>query len=138
MLSVRDYRFPFSDGSLDVIFFSSVLTHIRPDDADHYLSEVGRCLRPKGRCVATCFLLNAASINAISQGNSALAFRHRIDEHCMTTSSEDPEDAIALEEEYLRSACTNHGLNILSIRYGNWIPRAQSYGFQDMVIAQKP
>lgn len=136
-LAVRDYEFPFADGSLDVIFFSSVLTHILADDADHYLSEVGRCLRPKGRCIATCFLLNEESINAIGQGNAALAFRHRVDEHGMTTSNDDPEDAIALEEGYLRSACAKHGLRILDIRYGNWIPRAVPYGFQDMVIAEK-
>lgn len=136
-LTANQYQFPFSDNSFDVIFFSSVFTHMRTSDVKHYLSETARCLKPKARCVITCFLLNKDSREAINQNNASLNFAYKVDEHCLTTTNTDPEDAIALDERYLLAAYEDVGLHVLSIRYGNWIPRSTSYGFQDMVIAEK-
>jgi SAM-dependent methyltransferase len=45
----RDYRFPYEDGSFDFIFLASVFTHLLPDDAEHYVEEIGRVMRPAER-----------------------------------------------------------------------------------------
>lgn len=136
-ISVREYEFPFQDNTFDVVFLSSVFTHMRPDDVRHYLSEIARCLKPGKRCMATCFLLNGESRNAIREKKTALAFRYEVDEYCMTTTEEDPEDAIALDETYILEAYAEVGLEVLDIRCGKWVPRDKSYGFQDMIIARK-
>src|SRR5215207_3304195 len=52
------YRFPFEDGTFDLILLKSVFTHMRSPDVSNYLSEVARLLTSNGRCLATFFLLN--------------------------------------------------------------------------------
>lgn len=136
-VAVRDYKLPFDGETFDVVFLSSVFTHMWPGDVRHYLSEIARCLKPGRRCMATCFLLNEESRAAIRDNKAALAFRYEIDAECMTTTRDDPEDAIALDEQYLRAACAEAGLDVLDIRYGTWAPRVKAYGFQDMIIARR-
>lgn len=51
-------RFPIEDGSVDFVHMSSVFTHMWPKDVAAYLCEVGRMLKPGGRCSVTYFLLD--------------------------------------------------------------------------------
>lgn len=51
------YVFPFEDESFDLIFLTSVFTHLLPDDAFNYLREIRRLLKPDGRCFSTWLLL---------------------------------------------------------------------------------
>ena len=46
------YRFPFDESTFDVIFLGSVFTHLLPSDAENYVNEIARLLRPGGCCVA--------------------------------------------------------------------------------------
>lgn len=41
-------RFPFADGSFDVVYHSNVLEHIRREHAPGFLRECGRILKPRG------------------------------------------------------------------------------------------
>jgi len=52
-----EYEFPFEDGSFDVILLTSVFTHLVPEDAQNYLREISRLLKPDGVCFSTWFLL---------------------------------------------------------------------------------
>lgn len=52
-----EYRFPFKDGSFDMVFLTSIFTHLVPEDAQNYLSEISRLLKPDGVCFCTWFLL---------------------------------------------------------------------------------
>jgi SAM-dependent methyltransferase len=52
-----EYRFPFEDRSFDLIFLTSVFTHLVPEDAQNYLREISRLLKPDGVCFCTWFLL---------------------------------------------------------------------------------
>lgn len=52
-----EYRFPFEDESFDVIILYSVFTHLLPEDAENYLREVARLLKPGGYCYSTWFLM---------------------------------------------------------------------------------
>jgi len=47
-LYTHDFRFPCADASVDVAFACSVFTHILQPDAEHYLREIRRVLRPDG------------------------------------------------------------------------------------------
>jgi SAM-dependent methyltransferase len=44
-----DLRFPYPDGSFDVVLLASVFTHMLPQDVRHYLYEIVRVLKPGGR-----------------------------------------------------------------------------------------
>ena len=49
----REYVFPFGDGSFDVVFLTSVFTHMLPDDIAQYAKEIRRMLRPGGRLLCS-------------------------------------------------------------------------------------
>lgn len=71
-----DFRFPYPDASFDVVFLTSVFTHMFPPDVEHYLDEISRVLKPGGRCLCTYFLLNDESLAHIAEGKSAHNFQH--------------------------------------------------------------
>ncbi len=56
-VKASEYRFPFEDGSFDVIILYSVFTHLLPEDAGNYLREISRLLKPGGHCYSTWYLM---------------------------------------------------------------------------------
>ncbi|HWZ85647.1 MAG TPA: class I SAM-dependent methyltransferase [Thermoanaerobaculia bacterium] len=52
------YRFPIDDARADLVLAKSVFTHLLPEDAAHYLSEIRRSLRPGRTAVVTAFLFD--------------------------------------------------------------------------------
>ncbi len=137
-VKANNYKFPFEDDTFDVVFLTSVFTHMFPDDVTNYLSEIYRCLKPNGRCLITFFLLNNESKNSIRDGTTNFSFRYSVNDHCLTMTKDDPEDAIAYEEQYITNTYKEIGLKIIGdIQYGSWTPREVSYGLQDMIVAEK-
>jgi SAM-dependent methyltransferase len=131
-----DYPFPFPDDEFDVIFLASVFTHMRPADIAHYLKEISRCLKPGGRCLASFFLLGEDSRAAISCGESAVVFRFPVDEHSLSATEIDPENAIAIDEGFIRLAYEKNGLKIEGeVHRGTWATDLPALSLQDMVIA---
>ncbi|OBG33205.1 hypothetical protein A5672_24725 [Mycobacterium alsense] len=133
-----DFRFPYSDGSFDVVFLASVFTHMFPPDVEHYLDEIARVLKPGGRCLCTYFLLNAESLALMAAGKAHCNFQHERDGY-RTISARRQEDAIALYEDSVRGLYTKYGLNVQEpLRYGSWCGRKEYLSGQDVVIAVKP
>ena len=64
------YRFPYEDGSFDVVYAASVFTHLLPRDAANYLMESRRVLRNGGRCLFSFFVLDYYR----GPGTSSLSF----------------------------------------------------------------
>lgn len=56
-IRASEYRFPFEDESFDAIILYSVFTHLLPEDAENYLREVARLLKPGGYCYSTWYLM---------------------------------------------------------------------------------
>jgi SAM-dependent methyltransferase len=131
-----DYVFPFGNSGFDFIFLTSVFTHMYPDDIRHYLHEIARLLRPKGRMLATFFLLNPYQQELAHQKRCAVDFRYgrglyRIRDEAI------PESAIAVEEEEVRNMLDEAQLKLLEpIRFGNWSGRKDGLSFQDIVLAE--
>jgi len=136
-LAARDFRFPYADDTFDFAFLTSVFTHLMPDDAAHYLAELGRVLKPGGRCLATFFLLNDESTRLVDAGLGKFRLEplegvHRI------YSREIPEAAIAFEETFVEEACRIAGLSIdRPIRYGLWSGREPFFDYQDVAMLRK-
>lgn len=130
-----EYRFPWNDNSFDLVFLTSVFTHIVKNEVDHYLSEIARVLRPGGRCLVTYFLLNDQSRKSLREGTTI--FRFDPEATCMTpTSKKTPELALAYDEHYVIELHNKHRLPVKSpIFYGTWSHPPSPVSFQDIVIA---
>jgi len=127
--SAADYRFPFDDASFDFVIATSVLTHLLESEADHYLDEIKRVLRPEGRALVTFFLLNDESRRLIAEGKTSLGFLDPHD-HVSVVDVDVPEEAVAYDERWVRER-----LEPVQVRYGSWCGREEFTSFQDIVVA---
>lgn len=119
--SALRYRFPFADGSFDVVFLGSVFTHMLPDDVAHYLKEIGRVLVPGGWCVASFFLLNDTTRDGVERGRSFMSFGVRDESgRARLHDTSIVEAAVALEESFVRESCRESGLAMKDVRRGGW------------------
>ena len=124
-----EYRFPYEDSSFELVIATSVLTHLLESEAEHYLEEMTRVLKPDGRALITFFLLNEESRRLIRDGLSALAFLDP-DDHVSVLDADLPEEAVAYDEGWVRER-----VDAIDVRYGSWCGREDSTSFQDVVVA---
>jgi glycosyltransferase involved in cell wall biosynthesis/ubiquinone/menaquinone biosynthesis C-methylase UbiE len=136
-----EYKFPYSDQEFDLVFLSSVFTHMLPRDMENYFTEISRVLKPGGRCVITFFLLNPESLRCIGAGLNSIKVPLRYEceaEMCLIAKKESPETTVAHEERYVRSLYDRNGLSIVESTYGSWCGRRDIVGcIQDVIIAVK-
>jgi SAM-dependent methyltransferase len=131
-----DYRFPYEAEQFDFAILASVLTHLLEDEAEHYLAETARVLKPGGRALVTFFLLDEESRRMIAEGRSGLEFLEP-EGHVSVLSDDVPEEAVAYDEGWVYERVGTHGLRILEpIRNGTWCGR-EGVSFQDIVILEK-
>ena len=129
-----EYRFPYDDGSFDIVVVASVFTHMLSRDIDRYLMEVSRVLKRGGRCFVSFYLLNDEARKNIEAGNSVFDFSIAID-GCRVEKADNPESAVAYEEERVRQLCGRCELLIDAVFYGTWSSgRAQ---MQDIILASR-
>lgn len=128
-----DYRFPYNDGSFDLVLATSVFTHLLPPIADRYLSEAARVLAPGGRVFATWLLLSGERRAAppppfrrLGAGFGPVA----------VADPAVPEAAVAYDEEWLCERLAAVGLTLGAIHPGTWAGRAAA-SHQDIVIARR-
>ena len=135
--SAHTYSFPYIDASFDFVLLTSVFTHMLPDDVAHYLREIQRVLRPNGRCLMTCFILNDESRTLMTNPRSMFHFLST-DAGYATTTPERPEAAVAYDEHDLRVLIGSTGLIIQEpIFYGEWSGRVGAREGQDIIILRK-
>jgi len=131
-----EYRFPYEDDSFDFIFLTSVFTHMLRADMEHYVNEIVRVMKPDGRCLITCFLLNDESRALILDDKSTLTFDHIVAETAVHRTSV-PEAAVAFDEEQMLGILRERGLEIdPPIRLGSWCGRKTFLSYQDMILAR--
>jgi SAM-dependent methyltransferase len=127
--AATEYHFPYDNDRFDLVVATSVLTHLLESEADHYLSEIMRVVKPDGRAIVTFFLLNAESRAAIKEGRSALAFLDP-DDHVSVLDADLPEEAVAYDEDWVRGH-----LAVEHVGWGSWCGREEFTSFQDLVVA---
>ena len=132
--SASEYVFPVDDESIDLIFMTSVFTHMFADDLSNYLKEVSRTLKPGGTSLITWFLVNDRSRSAPAP---RLFFKYKVDDVSMTTLAENPEAAIAYDEAWVRKLHSDCGLRIDVIEYGHWSDPESRFDYQDLIVARK-
>lgn len=127
-----EYRFPYRDGSFDLIIATSVFTHLLADAADHYLAEVARVLAPGGRFFSTWFLLEP---NQPGDHPPMIDFQ-QTGGPTATIDVALPEAALAYDAAWLRRQFAQQGLRLREpIVWGTWSGRP-GRSSQDIAVAQ--
>ncbi len=132
---------PFPDASFDVVALWSVFTHMFPDDIKHYLTEIHRVLKPGGRVVASYFLFNDEILALMQASKTTINFAYDLT-NCRTTNPNMPEDALAMNEGWMKAVHEGLGFKSLSVQHGSWSGHTPKVGAdtinqQDIVIAGK-
>ncbi len=125
-----EYQFPWGDESFDFVLLTSVFTHMLPADMEHYLSEIARVLRPRGKCVVSYFL---------SDSKKGPPY-HSVSEVCEIADAEFPEHGVIYLERFVTELYEEHGLQIETLMPGSdrRKPDSNPNSRQDIVIAIKP
>ena len=148
-----EYDFPYGNERFDVAVAGSLFTHLRPFEAQRYLDETARVLRPGGRLVGTWFLIDDEVEEALAAGrirrptvlndsHPPLRLEHHLtDEQGNAFRSFDPvtpEFMIAVDLDAVREQHERAGLRVVEVRPGRWAAREteQLLG-QDVVIAER-
>lgn len=131
-----EFRFPYDDDSFDFLFLTSVFTHMFGPDLRHYLDEFRRVLRPGGRCLTTCFLLNDESRSLIRDKKSTFNLAHPVGDG-YTSNPKDPEDAIGFDEGDMLAWLEERGFVLEGKHYGSWCGRPNFLSFQDVLVYRK-
>jgi SAM-dependent methyltransferase len=135
-VSAAEFRFPYDDASFDLVVLASVFTHMLEPEVERYLSEVGRVLRPGGRCIVTYFLLNDDSRRRIAADESYFSFPAG-DGAARFENPDDPEAVVAYDESFVRDRHAATGLPIESVHGGYWCGRSDYLTWQDVVVASR-
>ena len=133
-----DFRFPYPDGSFDVVFLASVFTHMLPPDVEHYMYEIVRVLKPGGRSLITFFLLNEESSALIKEGKGNLNFEYEMQGYRTTNVK------LLKQRSPTRKSSSGICMGNAASSFGNRCATARGAAertvssFQDVVIAVKP
>jgi len=119
--SAVNYRFPCNPATFDLVFLTSVFTHITPAGLENYVAEIARVLRPGGKCFASFFLLTPESLAGMHTAEPGRTFPHEFAPGvCRVADLDWPEDAVAYEQEYVRERFARHGLRVATMQPGCW------------------
>ncbi|MEW5772290.1 MAG: class I SAM-dependent methyltransferase [Thermodesulfobacteriota bacterium] len=127
------FTFPYPDASFDLAVASSVFTHMFPADVEHYLDEVRRVLAPGGGLLATFFLLDQETREAMAAGRTNPAFPLRYGSFAIADPAS-PEDAVAYDAEFTAKLLAAKGAHILRTTRGTW-RGSPGETYQDAVLA---
>jgi SAM-dependent methyltransferase len=128
-------RFPYRDERFDLAFATSVFQHNRAAVARNYLSEIARVLRPGGRAVISCFLLDGEPAAYASRKHS-LSFLLPLGD-CWTATPRLPEAGIAFLERDFRRWSAESGLMVRAQFRGRWRGEGWAKLFQDLLVLRK-
>ena len=133
----EDFKFDLPDDSYDLIYLTSVFTHIRSKGVENYLKEIKRLLSPNGKCLASYFIIDEETKALMDEGKSRRVFLP-FDEHSYVITHQIPEAAIAYNKEYLLKVYLDLGFKIESVSLGMWRdfenPDLRKNFMQDQII----
>lgn len=129
--AATSYRFPVEDGAADLILAKSVFTHLFPDEAAHYLSEIRRSLRPGRTAVVTAFLFDP-SAPEIGGVRRAFSFEDRGGLVRWRVRAR-PSAAVAYARPFFETLLAGAGLRLAWLSPG-WFPGSDRLAGQDSLL----
>jgi ubiquinone/menaquinone biosynthesis C-methylase UbiE len=134
-----EFIFPYGDTEFDLVFLTSVFTHMVMEDVENYLDQIWRVLKPGGNCFATFFLMNQEARQFMKESRKEW-FKTSL-EHYYLFHPRVKEANVAFDEEYLAAdMIKSRGFHLKEIRYGFWSgrPRSRLENYQDIIVFEKP
>jgi len=114
-----NYRFPYADGSFDVVYAASLFTHLLPAAAANYLRETRRVLRQGGRALFSFLVLDDYRGPGTTIGEW-YRFDHELEDGVAVQRADLAERLIAFGRHRIEDMAQNAGLRILRILPGYW------------------
>lgn len=133
--AAAEFRFPFADGSFDFVFATSVFTHLVDEEMRRYITESARVLVPGGRLLATFFLLNQGSLEAMA-AREVYNFPHARGAMRLL-DARNPAAGVAIDEQAAIAMVRDAGFRVDRIAYGEWSGRRDFLTFQDVVVCTR-
>ena len=131
----EEFAFPWSDESFDLAIATSLFTHLMPEAAAHYLTEIARVLAPGGRVFMSFFLLDTRGREAAATGATYPTFGAPM-EHGLLHDPAVPESAVAYDPQWLGGRLTAAGLQVVGVHAGKW-KDPSGLDYQDVVVAAR-
>jgi SAM-dependent methyltransferase len=137
-----DYKLPCEDSSIDKIFLWSVFTHMFERDIEIYLKEFQRVLKPSGRVLITCFIVDPSILKEARKVDLtpwSLRFEYSHGDGCFINNLDYPTGAVAFTQDKLLNLVSKAQLTPeLPILTGQWWGKEDGLGFgQDVIICKK-
>lgn len=134
----KDYKFPFPDDTFDVIWSSSLFTHMLIGDVDNYLSEMARVAKPGGRIWNSYLILDEQSEpRVLGPRNDGRRMMYPVDGGRIGYKDR-PELVTGLYKDRVLDLHSKHGFEVTAVQLSNWSggrPNVKYIG-QDVVIAR--
>ena len=135
--SADSYQLPFDHNTYDIVYLTSVFSHMRPGEIRSYLDETARVMKPNGRCFATYYLINDFTETQLASNKATQNFRYDFGDF-LSTHKRTPEHAIGVYESMIRTFYEEVGLVIDEpILYGSWSVGEKRFSYQDVILATK-
>jgi SAM-dependent methyltransferase len=134
-ITPSEYDFEYPDASFDLVFATSVFTHMQEPDFYHFVNEALRVLRPNGRFYFTAFLWDDDAERATKSGEAAFSFKHQAQDSRLD-NREVPDAAVAHSRSKLLAHLDTLGGQPPLIINGGW-RRKINKQFQDCVLIRK-
>jgi SAM-dependent methyltransferase len=130
-------RFPFPDAAFDFALAFSLFTHLDAAAAERYFEELARVLAPRGRLLATFFVLDGEARARIAAGRCDRRFAHPLP-HGATDDAAVPESAIAFDRDWLLATLERSGFRpTRPLERGTWCGEPGGPTYQDLLIATR-
>lgn len=123
----------------DFIIAFSVFTHLCRADAENYLKQLTKLLKPNGHLLLSTFLINSSSKKYISQNTAIPTFRlfPLVNPSVYYSDRTNKLAAVAFWESYLIDTAIEAGLDPVIVEYGNWCGRHAPNSYQDIVVFRR-
>ncbi len=110
-LDGSELRLPVNNASADIVYLWGVFTNMVPRDVESYIGEIGRILRPQGRCFLTAFVEDDVPDVTINPTDY------------VPYACDGPLVVVRFSRQWLFSTFQQHGLQVEDFRYhGSMFP----------------
>lgn len=139
-----EFIFPYPDNHYDLVFLTSVFTHMLPPGLKNYVGQISRVLKKGGKCFCTVFLFQNApektdswQLSQLKQGLISIP-SFEDSSFFKVNNPRRPEDMMAYDLEYLDGIFKKNGMTRSSSPYfGYWSGNPDFLSYQDIVIYEK-
>ncbi len=133
-INPTEFCFPFRPAQFDLIFATSVFTHMLHAETAHYIEQSRRVLVAGGRLLFTAFVLTDRSRGLCDQGKSNLSFADTHGDN-RVEFGHSPHLGVAYDESQIEQLLSSNGFRLIAMHPGSWSGEQAGGVYQDVVVA---